>query len=83
MSLQGLATLQIAGLMNGFPYLNTILISVTCAQFQKLKAAISDIRQQHITPHHVQEDKQVHKIANCNLQGKLNACIRHHQEIVE
>jgi len=83
MSLQGLTSLQIVGLVIGFPYMNTILIAVTCAQFQKLKAAILDIRKQHISPHHVQEDKQVHKIANCNLQGKLNACIRHHQEIVE
>jgi hypothetical protein len=83
MSLQGLTSLQIVGLTIGFPYLNTVLIAVTCAQFQKLKATISDIRQHHITLHHVQEDKQVHKIADYNLQGKLNACIRHHQEIME
>ena len=66
-----------------FLCLNTILISVACAQFEKLKAAILDIKQQHITPHHVQEDDQVHKIAKCNLQEKLKACIRHHQEIME
>jgi len=66
-----------------FLCLNTILISVACVQFEKVKAAILDIRQQHITPHHVQEDEQVHQIAKCNLQGKLNACIRHHQEIIE
>ena len=71
------------GLVFGFPCLNTILIAVICAQFQKLKAAILDIRQQHITPHHVQENKQVHKIGKCNLQGNLNACIRLHQEIME
>jgi hypothetical protein len=82
MPLQGLTTLQVVGLIFGFPYLNTILIAVACAQFQKLKVAILDIRQQHITPHHVQKDK-VHKIANCNLQEKLNACIRHHQEIMK
>jgi hypothetical protein len=42
-----------------------------------------DIRQQYIMPHHVQEDEQFHTIAKCNLQGKLNACIRHRQEIME
>jgi len=74
---------MVVGLAPGFPCLITIFISVACAQFQKLNAAILDIRQQHITPHQVQDDKQVHKIAKCNLQGKLNACIRHHQEIME
>jgi hypothetical protein len=83
MSLQFLSLLQILGLLFGFPYLNTILIAVACAQFQKLKAAILDIRQQHITPHHVQEDKQVYKIGKYNLEGKLNECIRHHQEIIK
>jgi len=33
-------------------------------QFEKLKTAILDNRQQHITPHDGQEDKQVQKIAN-------------------
>jgi len=59
------------------------LIVVACSQFQKLNMAILDIRQQHITPHHGQEDEQDHTIANCDLQAKLNACIRHHQDIME
>jgi hypothetical protein len=54
---------------------------VACSQFDKVKAAILDIRQQHITPHRVQEDEYDDAIANCDLQAKLNACIRHHQEI--
>jgi hypothetical protein len=58
------------------------LIAVACSQFDKLKAAILDIRQQHITPQHGQEDEQDHTIANCDLQAKLNACIRHHQNII-
>jgi hypothetical protein len=70
------------GLLFGFPCLNTVLIAVACAQFQKVKAALLDIRQQHIMPHHLQEDEQLHKSAKCNLQAKLNACIRHHQEII-
>jgi hypothetical protein len=59
------------------------LIAVACSQFDKLKAAILDIRQQHITPQHRQEDEQVDIIANCDLQAKLNACIRHHQNNIK
>jgi hypothetical protein len=54
---------------------------VACSQFDKLKVAILDIRQQHIRPHEGQEDEQDHTIAKCELQAKLNVCIRHHQEI--
>ena len=67
----------------GFPSLCTILTAVGCAQLQKLNAAILDIRQQHITSHHVQENEQVHATDYCNMQAKLNTCIRHHQEIME
>jgi hypothetical protein len=55
---------------------------VACAQFDKLKAAILDIRQQHITAQYGLEDEQVHTIANSELQAKLRECIRHHQEIM-
>jgi hypothetical protein len=58
------------------------LIVVACSQFEELKAAILDIRQQNITLQHRQEDEQVHTIANCDLQDKLNVCIRHHQDIM-
>ena len=54
---------------------------MACSQFDKLKAAILDIRQEHIRPQHGQEDEQAHTTANCDLQAKLNLCIRHHQEI--
>ena len=54
---------------------------MACSQYDKLKAAILDIRQQHITSQHEQEDEYDDTIANCDLQAKLNACIRHHQEI--
>jgi hypothetical protein len=66
-----------------YPSLVTTLIAVACSQFDKLKAAILDIRQQHITSHHGLEDELVHTNANCDLQAKLNACIRHHQDIIE
>jgi len=55
---------------------------VACSQFEKVKAAILDIRQQHITVPHGMEDEQVHAITNCDLHDKLNACLRHHQEIM-
>jgi hypothetical protein len=70
------------GLTCGYLSLVTTLIAVACAQFEKLKAAILDIRQEHITPYRGQEDEQVHTDADCDLQAKLNACIQHHQDIM-
>jgi hypothetical protein len=61
----------------------TTLIAVACSQFDKLKAAILDIRQENMKPHYGQKDEQDNKIANCEWQVKLNACIRHHQDILE
>ena len=68
--------------MCGYLSLVTSLIAVACSQFDKLKTAILDIRQQHITPQHGQEDEQVHTVGNCDLQAKLNACILHHQDVL-
>jgi len=70
------------GMTFGFPPLCITLIAVACAQYEKLKEAILDVRQEHITPHHGQEEEHDDAIANCELQAKLNACIRHHQEIM-
>jgi hypothetical protein len=70
------------GVLCFYPALITTLIAVACTQFDKLKAAVLDIQHEHITSHHGQEDEQVHTIANCDLQAKLNACIRHHQDIM-
>jgi len=81
--LQCFASLLVAGTLCGYLSLVTTLISVACSQFDKLKKAILDIRQQHITPHHRHEDEQDHTISNCDLQAKLTACIRHHQNIIE
>ena len=81
--LQCFTSLVVLGVICGYMSLVTTMIAVGCSQFDKLKAAILDIRQQHITPHRRQEDEQVHTIANCDLQAKLNACIRHHQNIIE
>ena len=65
-----------------FPSLVTTLISVACSQFEKVKAVILDIRQQHMTSQHGPEDEYDNAIANCDLQVKINACIRHHQDIM-
>jgi len=71
------------GVICGYMSLVTTLIAVGCSQFDKLKAAILDIRQQHITHHHGQDNEQVHTIENCDLQAKLNACIQQHQNNIE
>jgi hypothetical protein len=82
-SLQCFTSLLAAGIACGYLSLVTTLIAVACSQFYKLKVAIQDIRQQHITPKHRQEDERDHTFANCDLQEKLNACIRHHQNSIE
>jgi len=81
-SLQCFATLLALGVGCGYMSLVTTMIAVAFTQFDKLKAAILDIRQQHIAPQHGQEYEQVRKITNYELQVKLNACIQHHQEII-
>jgi len=81
--LQGFTSLLALSTVCGYMSLVSTLIAVACSQFDKLKAAILDIRQQRITPHDGQQDEQVHAIVNCQLQAKLNACIRHHQNIIE
>ena len=58
------------------------MIAVACSQFDKLKTAILDIRQEHIAPQHGEEDELKDAIANCNLQVKLNACIEQHEDIM-
>jgi len=35
-----------------------------------------------MTSRHGQEDEHDNAIANCDLQAKLHACIRQHQEIM-
>jgi hypothetical protein len=81
--LQVFASLLAVGVVFGYMSLVTTLIAVACSQFDKLQLAILDIKQQHITPHRKQKDEQEYTIANCDLQAKLTACIRHHQNIIE
>ena len=70
------------GIICGFPSLAITLIAVACSQFEKVKATILDIRQQNMTSHHGLENEHDNAIANSDLQAKLNACTRHHQEIM-
>jgi len=80
---QCFTSLLLVGVVCGYMSLVTTLIAVACSQFDKLKAAILDIRQEHITPQDRQEYEHSHSIANCVLQAKLNACIQHHQNIIK
>jgi hypothetical protein len=80
--LQCFMSVLVVGITFGLPTLVTTMIAVACSQFDKLKTTILDIRQQHFTSHHGVEDKQVHINANCELQAKLIACIRHQQEVM-
>jgi hypothetical protein len=80
---QCFTSLLAAGVLCGYMFLVTTLNAVACSQVDKLKAAILDVRRKHITPHFGQEDGQDHETANCDLLPNLNACIRHHQDIIE
>jgi hypothetical protein len=71
------------GVVYGFMSLVTTLIAVACSQFDKLKAAILDIRHENITHQGGQGYGHDNAIAVCILQAKLNACIRHHQGLME
>jgi len=42
-----------------------------------------DIGQDNKKPHYGQEEEQDNTIVNFGWQEKLNACIRHHQDILE
>jgi hypothetical protein len=45
------------GVTLGYPPLVTTLIAMACVQLENLKAAVLEIRQQHISRHHGQEDE--------------------------
>ena len=81
--LQCFASLLAVGIVCGYMSLVTTLIAVACSQFEKLKLAILDTRQENNTPRQGREDEQVYTIADCDLQAKLNVCIRYHQNIIE
>jgi hypothetical protein len=74
----------------GFPSLYATLVSVTCSQLEKLRAALLDIRQTHIiTDHdsgeenyrHSERHNDISEHVFHHMRKQLNACIRHHQNI--
>jgi hypothetical protein len=69
------------GVSYAFLSLYITLIAVACSQFEKLTAALLDIRQENVTTDSEQEDGQVDE-AYRDMQDKLKVCIRHHQKIV-
>jgi hypothetical protein len=75
----------------GFPFLYAVLVRVACSQLEKLRAALLDIRQTHVTAERdcgTQTDQQetqgqarASEELFRHMQKHLNNCIRHHQEI--
>jgi hypothetical protein len=78
----------------GFPSLYAMLVCVACSQLEKLRAAILDIRQTHVTSEQdcgAETDQQegqgqrqfsTSEKMPSHMQKKLNDCIRHHQQII-
>jgi hypothetical protein len=65
----------------GFLSVYITSVAVACTQLEKLRAALLNIRQEHVTPHSEQGDGLVHDLHGI-MQQKLNACIRHHQQVL-
>ncbi|XP_023717009.1 odorant receptor 2a [Cryptotermes secundus] len=88
---QAIASLCAACIFVGCFSLYAILVCVACSQLEKLRAALLDIRQIHVTAERdcgTQADlleAQGHSRASEELfrhmQKQINNCIRHHQEI--
>jgi hypothetical protein len=78
----------------GFPSLYAMLVCAACSQLEKLRAAILDIRQTHVTSKQDcgaetdQQDGQGQGQVRTteelfgHMQKQLNDCIRHHQQII-
>jgi hypothetical protein len=76
----------------GFESLYATSVCVACSQLEKLRAAILDIRQTHVTSEQdcgAETDQQEgqgqvrtsEKLFG-HMQKQLNDCIRHHQQII-
>jgi hypothetical protein len=86
-----MATIFIGNICFGFQSLYATLVSVAGSQWEKLKAALLDIRQTCGTS--LQDcggetdegeaagQKNTHSEQFHHMQQQLNNCIRHHQEI--
>jgi hypothetical protein len=91
---QGIAALFMACIFFGFPSLYAMLVCVACSQLEKLRAAILDIRQTHVTSEQDcgavteqqegqgQEQVRTSEKMPSHIQKQLNECIMHHQQII-
>jgi hypothetical protein len=78
----------------GFPGLYATSVCAACSQLEKLRAAILDIRQTHVTSKEVcgaetdQQEGQGQGQARTSeelfghMKKQLNDCIQHHQQII-
>jgi hypothetical protein len=76
----------------GFQCLYAMLVCVACSQLEKLRAAILDIRQTHVTSEQdcgaetdQQEGQRQIRTSEelfSHMRKQLNDCIRHHQQII-
>ncbi|PNF24006.1 hypothetical protein B7P43_G08634 [Cryptotermes secundus] len=88
---QGIASLLTASVFVGSSTVYATLVCVACSQLEKLRAALLDIRQTHITAERdcgIQADllesqgqARASEELFRHMQKQLNNCIRHHQEI--
>jgi hypothetical protein len=92
------ASIFIGFIFFSFPGLYAMLVCVACSQLEKLRAAILDIRQTHVTSEQDcgavtdrqegqgqgQGQGQVRTSEELfgHMQKQLNNCIRHHQQII-
>jgi hypothetical protein len=78
------AAIVIACVFGGFQSLYATLVCIACSQLEKLRAALLDIRQTHVTAEWdcvAESDQQEAQELFHHMQKQLNNCIRHHQEI--
>ncbi|XP_033609374.1 uncharacterized protein LOC111869593 [Cryptotermes secundus] len=88
---QCIASLLIASVLVGSSGLYATLVCVACSQLEKLRAALLDIRQTHVTAERdcgtqadlleAQEQARASEELFRHMQKQLNNCIRHNQEI--
>lgn len=88
--LQVVASLFGMSIVFGFPSLYATLVCVACSQLEKLRAALLDIRQTHVTSDQTfteerdpQKEGESHTSEEIfrHMQKQVNACICNHQKI--
>ncbi|XP_033609376.1 uncharacterized protein LOC117282726 [Cryptotermes secundus] len=90
--IQGITSFIMVCTFAAFPSLYATLVCVACSQLEKLRAALLDIRQNHVTVERdcgtqadllqAQGQARASEELFRHMQKQLNNCIRHHQEII-